>query len=120
MAPPTDGGFHQVQADQKVVHHQPFPLQGPAGLTFCRFFCFLRCVFQGWRRTDDQDRPKRGTVESLSGASKAVVRDCSSLCPCRETLLLTPSTPGRFFVSRSEALTKAFLLTPRDVDVSGA
>jgi hypothetical protein len=38
--------------------------------------------------------------------------------PCN--LSLTPRTPGHSFSCRSEALTKAFLLTPRDTDVPGA
>jgi hypothetical protein len=33
---------------------------------------------------------------------------------------LTPNTSRRPFGCRSEALTKAFLLTPRDTDVPGA
>jgi hypothetical protein len=53
-------------------------------------------------------------------ANDVYLQDEPWLCPRRETLLLTPSIPGRFFRCRSEALTKAFPLTPRDTDVPGA
>jgi hypothetical protein len=68
MAPPTDGGFHQVQADQEVIPPPTPTLQGPAGLTFCRFFC--RGVRSGLATPDDQDRPKVKTAESLSDPCK--------------------------------------------------
>jgi hypothetical protein len=39
--------------------------------TFCRSFrCW--CGRPGWRRTDDQDRPKVETAERLSGAYRAL------------------------------------------------
>ena len=38
----------------------------------------------------------------------------------RDTFPLTEGIAGRFFASRSEALTKAFPLTPRDTEVPGA
>jgi hypothetical protein len=64
----------------------------------------------GWDNT-----MHRVIAKGIDGELAAVVRDCSSLCPCRGTVLLTQSIR-----SRSEALTKAFLLTPRDTDVPGA
>ncbi len=54
-------------------------------------------------------------------SEQRTLRECSKICLyVRAGFSLTPRRLGRSFACRSEALTKAFLLTPCDTDVSGA